>query len=193
MVGLQAACFPTPFPQDLLWKREHIERHLAAFPEGQLVCELDGQIVGSASSLVIPEARWQAHLSWEETTGGYFFDGHDPEGTTLFGADISVHPSFRGRGIGWALYRARFELVVELGLWRYGTACRIPGWREWAAGLNEGDSSQERYCEAVVKGETSDRTLSALLRYGLSFVGVVHGHMNDAESGDAAAVLEWAP
>ena len=28
VVALQRACFPPPFPEELLWKREHIERHL---------------------------------------------------------------------------------------------------------------------------------------------------------------------
>jgi hypothetical protein len=28
---------------------------------------------------------------------------------------------------------------------------------------------------------------------GLTFVGVVHGNMEDEESGDAAAILVWTP
>lgn len=191
VVGLQRSCFPHPFPESLLWRTEDIGRHIEVFPEGQFVALLDGQVVGSASSLVVPEDIWARHLDWEATTGGRTFANHDPGGSTLYGADISVHPDFRARGIGRALYEARFDLVRSMALDRFGTACRIPDWREWAVANKNGDKLI--YCRAVVRGRTKDRTLTPLLRYGLSFVRVVEGHMDDEESGDAAAVLEWTP
>lgn len=191
IVALQADCFPAPFPPELLWTPAQLERHLAVFPEGQFVALADGQVVGSASSLIVSEDVWQAHGTWEETTGGFFFEGHDPEGSTLYGADISVHPRYRGQGIAKALYGARFDLVKRLGLVRFGTACRIPDYLAWS---RENDTaSQEQYCEDVNAGLATDRTLTPLLRMGLSLVGVVHGHMEDEESGDAAAILEWTP
>lgn len=194
IVALQSACFPTPFPQELLWRPGHLARHLEVFPLGQFVFVLDGQVVGSASSLVVSEEVWCAHLSWEETTGGFFFAGHDPTGTTLYGADISVHPGFRGRGIARDLYKARFDLVRRLGLKRYGTTCRIPDYRAWATdGLRGRSPSQEAYCDAVVAGSEVDRVLTPLLRMGLHYVGVVYGNMEDEESGNAAAILEWTP
>jgi GNAT superfamily N-acetyltransferase len=193
IVALQSACFPPPFPQELLWRPEHLVRHLEAFPLGQFVFVADGQVVGSASSLLVSEEVWCAHLSWEETTGGFFFTGHDPSGTTLYGADISVHPSFRGRGIARSLYKARFDLVRRLGLKRYGTTCRIPGWREWSVLDPPSNPLQETYCRQVVLGHHNDRVLTPLLRMGLEYVGVVYGNMEDEESGDAAAILEWTP
>ena len=195
IVVLQQACFPPPFPQSLLWRAEHIERHLEVFPEGQLVAVTGDEVVGSASSLLILEQVWQAHQPWEQTTGGFFFEGHDPAGRTLYGADISVHPNWRGRGVGRELYRTRFEVVRRLRLTRFGTACRLPGWRAWAEARNAAGlpTSQEDYCEEVCLGEAVDSTMTPLLRYGLEYVGVAHGHMEDEESGDAAAILEWTP
>lgn len=188
-VALQRACFPPPFPADLLWQRGHLHVHLQVFPEGQLVAEEDGQVVGSATSLVVGEENWRGHRPWEETVGGHFLARHDPSGTTLYGVDISVHPDWRGKGIGRKLYEERFATVERLGLERYGTACRIPDFQ--LAHSFGGELTPEAYCELVVAGEAIDRTLTPLLRYGLRYLGVIHGYMEDAESGNAAALLEW--
>lgn len=189
VVGLQRSCFPPPFPEVLLWKPEHLEHHLAAFPEGQFVADSrTGEILGSASNLLLDEETWQRHADWEETVGGLSFRNHRSDGTTLFGADISVHPAARGQGIGRALYRARFEFVRRHRLVRFGTACRMPDFQQWASASG---GSPAGYARLVADGELQDRTLTPLLRCGLSFVGVVENHMDDPESGDAAAILEW--
>jgi ribosomal protein S18 acetylase RimI-like enzyme len=191
VAGLQRACFPAPFPEELLWQVEHLQRHLEVFPDGQFVAESpDGRIVASASALLISEDIWQAHRDWETTTGGFAFAGHDPGGTTLYGADISVHPGFRRHGIGRRLYRARFDIVRRRGLTRYGTACRIPGFAAWSKRTG-GD--QEAYVEAVVQGKVKDRTLTPLLRYGLQPRGIIRNYIEDEESADSAALLEWTP
>ena len=191
VIALQKACFPHPFPEENLWKPEHIKRHLEIFPEGQFVAfDFETQeVVASASSCRISEAMWQSHKGWEETLGGYFFDNFDPAGTTLYGADISVHPDFRNLGIGKKLYKARFNAVKNLTLIRYGTACRIPDFE--CTALQYPELSTRTYCEQVVEKIHSDRTLSPLLKMGLTFVGVISNYMIDKESGNAAAILEW--
>lgn len=186
VVALQEACFPDPFPADQRWQEWHLLAHLGRCPEFQLVALEGGQVVGSASSLVVSEAAWQAHLPWEEATGGWEFAAHDPAGTTLYGADISVHPEWRGRGVGWALYQARFALVRSLGLARFGTCCRLPGLR--ASGLGP-----EEYARSVAEGFRSDPTMTPLLRFGLRWTGIVRGYMDDPESLDCGALLEWTP
>jgi GNAT superfamily N-acetyltransferase len=187
-VALQQACFPAPFPEDLLWKAEHLQSHLERFSEGQFVAEADGNVIASASSLVISEENWHSHGNWEDTVGGPFLTRHDGGGTTLYGVDISVHPRWRGKGVGRALYQTRFGLARRLNLLRYGTACRLPGYADWAE--SNGGKTVDEYVAAVVAGRASDRTLSPLLSYGLSLVQVVHDYMEDAESGNAAAMLE---
>lgn len=189
-VALQRACFPPPFPEELLWTAEHLQRHLRIFPEGQFVAVAVDEVVASASALIVAESSWQAHQSWETTTGGHFFDAHDPEGSTLYGADISVHPEWRGRGIGRTLYQARFKAVRRLGLRRFGTACRIPDYRAWNMIHREGP---EAYARAVVAGQAADRTLTPLLKAGMTYLALIEDYMEDAESADCAALLEWTP
>lgn len=187
VVDLQRACFPPPFAEDHLWRVEHLEAHLARFPEGQFVAVAGERVVGSASAAIIPEPAWLMRQGWEETLGGFAFDHHDPDGTTLYGADISVSPEFQGRGVGRALYQARFGLVRALGLARYGTACRIPGFS------SSGLTCPATYVGEVVSGATADRTLTPLLSYGLRCVAVLRDYMHDPESGHCAALLEWTP
>lgn len=150
-----------------------------------------GRVIGSASAVLISESGWQAHADWDTTVGGPFFEAFEPSGTTLYAADISVDPEWRGRGVGRALYEARKALVRERGWARIGTACRIPDFAAWAAGRAAADVGD--YVDAVVAGAAVDRTLTPLLKMGMRCLGVLRDYMTDEESGDAAALLEWTP
>lgn len=188
-VALQRACFPAPFPEEFLWRTEHLFRHISVFPQGQFVAKEGAEVVGSASSCLISEMNWLSHRSWSETVGGPLIENHDPTGSTLYGLDVSVHPAWRSKGVGRALYMARFDLVRKQSLTRYGTACRLPGYLAWSATAEE--PSVEKYALEVVEGRIVDRTLTPLLRYGLRFVDVIHDYMEDEESANAAALLHW--
>lgn len=184
VVGLQAAAFPPPFPQEYHWDPESIVSHLEHFPEGQWVAVEGERVVGSCSNTIVTETRWQAHGSWIETVGDYMLRNFTGEGDTLYGMDITVHPDARRRGVGRAFYETRYAFCRERGLRRYGTGCRMPDYR--ASGV----PTVEEYAEAVVRGERTDRTLTPLLRYGLTFVTVVRDYMRDDESANAGALLE---
>ena len=184
VVALQQICFPEPFPLDQLWSADHLMHHLQIFPDGQFVAIENGLVVGSASAALITEEVWQAHRNWEGTLGSFYLEGHDPAGNTLYGADISVHPTARGKGVGRALYQARLDLVQELGLKRFGTACRLPGLK--ASGL-----SPEVYVFQVQANDRTDRTLTPLLRFGLHVLGVIADYMDDEESLNCAALLSY--
>lgn len=187
-VQLQKLAFPPPFSEDLHWSHEHLFRHIRIFPEGQFVAELGGSIVGSCSNAIVSEAGWQAHGSWGATMGGPFLRRHDRDGSTLYGLDITVHPDVRRTGVGRAFYAARYKLVEQLGLTRYGTGCRMPDYRTYKT--QNPLTDVQAYANKVVAGEVIDRTLTPLLRYGLEFIGVIENYMEDFESANAAALLE---
>lgn len=186
-VSLQAACFPHPFDPDLLWKADHLEAHIARFPEGQFAAVIGTQLVGTASSLIVTEETWGSHMDWQHTVGGHYLVNHTADGSTLYGVDISVDPAFRGRGVARQLYQARFDLVRSRNLTRFGTAVRMPDFAE------SGYPSPLEYANIVSAGMKMDRTLTPMLRMGLRLVGVIENYMEDAESGNAAALLEWTP
>jgi ribosomal protein S18 acetylase RimI-like enzyme len=194
VVALQRDCFPPPFDEDLLWKQIHLEQHLQIFPDGQLVAEHSEtqHIIGSASASLINEENWNKHKGWDETLGGFMFNTFDPKGTTLYGADISVHPSHRKQGVGKKLYEVRFAVVKKLNLLRYGTACRIPDYSNYNDKHHDSLTLND-YCLRVASLEYNDRTLTPLLKLGLTFLDVIEDYMDDQESGNAAALLEWRP
>lgn len=51
MIRLNRLCFPSTLEENIVWNVGQLNHHLKLFPEGQFVAELDGQIVGGASSL----------------------------------------------------------------------------------------------------------------------------------------------
>lgn len=189
-VELQRLAFPPPFDEDLLWRAEHLLKHTALFPLGQFAAvNEEGELMGTCSNTRITENIWTAHQNWDTTVGGPFLTTYDPSGSTLYGLDISVHPAFRRKGVGRALYKARFDLVCrEAGLVRYGTACRIPGYAPHRSTL-----TPEAYIQNVVQGTSSDPTLTPLLKMGLTYLETIADYMDDEESGNAAAMLEWRP
>jgi len=191
VVALQRFAFPPPFPEDQLWGADHLTRHIELFPEGQFVMVVDGLVVGSCSNTLISEERWQAHEDWSGLVGGPFLDAFDAKGSTLYGLDISVHPEYRRLGLGRRFYEARFQFVRERGLTRYGTGCRLPDYRAFADARPDVDV--HAYGALVHDGKATDRTLTPLLRYGLTFLEVVEDYMQDDESANAAALLEWRP
>lgn len=172
---------------EALFDEKHVLKHLQRFPDGQFVAVSEGRVVGSATNMLMSEERWSHHEPWEAAVGGLDISRHDPQGTVLFGVDISVAPDWRRRGVGRALYEARFGLVRSLGLGLYGTVCRLPGFG--ASGMEH----PADYALAVATEATEDRTMTPLLRLGMKYCGVVEGYMDDPESGDAGAVLEWRP
>lgn len=191
VVALQSLCFPPPFDPELLWQLHHLKGHRELFPTGQHVAVKGGTVIGSSTCMILSESNWQEHADWEATTGGHNLAKHDPQGTTLFGVDISVHPEFRGLGVGKALYQARFAVVQSCQLARFGTACRMPDFR--SASISFPGLTPEEYAQSVASGARRDRTLSPLLKMGVRLTGVIEGHMDDEESGHAAAILEWSP
>lgn len=188
-VGLQRDCFPAPFPSEQLWSEDHLRAHVSVFPEGQFIAVAGHMVIGSASNCIVPDAAWTAHSNWNDTVGGPFIESHDPQGSTLYGLDVSVHPNWRGKGVMREMYKARFELVSKMELKRYGTAVRIPGYDAYQV-RNPG-ASPEDYVRDVQLGTEADRTLTPMLRVGLRLTGVIRNYMEDQESHNAAAVLEW--
>ncbi|RYG32242.1 GNAT family N-acetyltransferase [bacterium] len=187
VVALQPLSFPPPFNPDYHWDAYHIERHLAIFPEGQFVAEDDGRVIASSSNTRIPAKRWPPTGSWSEVAGGPGMEGFDPNGEMLYGMDISVHPDYRGKGVGRAIYEARYDLIRRLGMAAYGTTIRLPDFSK------SGYTSPETYANDVAAGKIVDRTMTPLLKMGLTYLGVVENHMYDPESNDAAGILEWRP
>ncbi len=176
------------YPDSPAWSDAQLTSHLEVFPEGQLVVEADGEIVGMASSLIVLWDDYTIDTTWRAFTANGTFANHDPErGRTLYGAEIMVHPDWQGQGIGKALYLARQELCARLGLLRIRAGARLAGYHRFAATM-----SPEDYTEKVVSGEIADPTLTFQLGRGFEVLGVARDYLrHDPESFGHAAVIEW--
>ncbi len=189
VVELQRLAFPPPFSEDLHWDIGHLARHLKIFPRGQWIAKYNDSVVGSCSNTIITEQNWQAHESWFATAGGPELKHFSKSGSTLYGLDITVHPDVRRQGIGRAFYSRRFSWVRDNGRTRFGTGCRLPDYNYYCESVEQVSPSE--YAMKVVSNQLVDRTLTPLLRSGLRFIEVVENYMEDIESGNAAALLEW--
>lgn len=171
------------------WTSAQLESHRAVFPDGQFVVvrEDTSAVIGMSASLIVLWDDYQLDTAWRDFTDGGTFTNHDPQGHTLYGAEIMIHPDSQGKGAGTLLYGARAGLVERLGLWRIRAGARLRDYSQYAAKM-----SAEDYTAAVVRREIVDRTLTFQLRRGFSVLGVVSNYLrHDPESLGHAAVIEW--
>jgi predicted amidohydrolase/GNAT superfamily N-acetyltransferase len=203
LVKLNELTYPAVANEDVVWGERHLvshqrvfpvvwgDRHLVShqrvFPQGQLVAELDGQIVGAVASLLVdlgPDPL-RPH-TWPGITDSGYFTNHDPEADTLYGADVYVHPDARGQGVGAALYEARRALCRRLNKRRILAGGRLWGYSEQGAGL-----TPDEYAARVVSGDLRDQVLSFQLREGFVLRSVMPHYIHDARSKNFASLIEW--
>ncbi|MEM6314428.1 MAG: GNAT family N-acetyltransferase, partial [Planctomycetota bacterium] len=118
------------FPDMPTWTREQVESQIRIFPEGQICVVLDGQIVASASSLIVDFDQHEQWHDWQAVSDAGMIRNHKPDGDTLYGIEIMVHPEFRGLKLARRLYDARKNLVRQRNLKRIIIAGRLPGYGE---------------------------------------------------------------
>ena len=125
IVKLQEESFAELAKLGNIWHPEELKSHLNIFPEGQLVAEFEGKIVGSATSLIVHLNPNYADHTWTGITGNGMLTTHSPTGDTLYGADISTHPKIRHRGIGHKLYQGRKDIAMRMNLKRMVAGGRL--------------------------------------------------------------------
>ncbi|MGH9926856.1 MAG: GNAT family N-acetyltransferase [Nitrososphaeraceae archaeon] len=187
IVKLQQESFPILARYDNIWHPEELKSHLQTFPQGQLVVvEEDGEVVGSASTLIVTLNLEYAEHTWKGITSDGMFTDHNPNGDSLYGADISTHPKFRHEGIGSMLYGARKELVLRLGLRRMISGGRLFNYQDYADKM-----SAFEYANKVINGELHDPVLSFELDNGFKFIKMLPEYLDDIRSQNYVSFIEW--
>lgn len=170
-----------------IWKESNLRSHMRLFPQGQLVADIDGRVVGAVSSLIVNMGPDPLRLhTWNGITDNGFFYNHDPRGDTLYGADVYVHSAARGMGVGGALYDARRQLCKRLNLRRILAGGRLSNYHEYADLY-----PPEEYARRVEEGEVRDNVLSFQLREGFEVRGILPNYMEDPASCNYASLIEW--
>jgi ribosomal protein S18 acetylase RimI-like enzyme len=186
LIDIQRACFPPPFPEELWWSREQLGEHVARFPAGALCAEAGGRLIGSMTGLIVNMNDYGHQHSWETITDSGYIRNHNPAGDTLYVVDICVLPEYRKAGIGKWLMQSMYETVVHLGLARLLGGGRMPGYSAYADQV-----TPEAYVEHVLSGKRQDPVLTFLLRCGRMPVGVARNYLEDEQSRNCAAIMEW--
>jgi GNAT superfamily N-acetyltransferase len=187
LVELNRAAYPDLIEDGVVFEGSQFRAHIDRFPQGQLVAERDGVILGAMATLVLPPAIDAfAQHTWMGVTDNGTFERHDPSGDTLYLADIYVDQSAWGQGVGRVLYAALFDLCRALGLARVVAGGRLYDYGEVADHM-----SAKEYVARVIDGELRDRVLVSQLRAGFSVRGILTGYLHDWRCRHFATLLVW--
>lgn len=186
MIKIQQESFPPPFPEELWWNREQLSNHVQLFPEGALCVEVDGELAGSMTGVVVNFDPDEPDHTWEDITDYGYIRNHKPDGNTLYVVDIGVRPKYRKLGLGKWLMFSMYDVVIQLGLDRLLGGGRMPGYH-----LHAEKMSASEYLDAVVRGKLKDPVITFLLQSGRTPVRVVAEYLEDDESLNYAALMEW--
>ncbi|MEI7467041.1 MAG: GNAT family N-acetyltransferase [Chloroflexota bacterium] len=185
--ALQGVCFPN-VNKDALFTEAHIANHILLFPEGQFVAieRQSGKVVGMTAGLRTHGQLEQhrAHNYAHATSDGWFWN-HDPNGTYYYGADMSVHPDYRGKGIARKFYDVRKALCKRLGLKGQIIGGMIPGFVNYKQSMNV----YEYVCH-VIAGNIFDPTMTPQLRNGFVWRGMIPNYVSDPPSEGWATLME---
>ena len=183
ILEIQNLSFPGMDP----WEKEHLVSHLTIFPEGQLLAELDGEIIGSSSSLIINFDEYDDRHTWDDVTDEGYITNHNPDGYNMYGVEVMVHPEYRRMKVGQRLYEARKELARELNLKSIILGGRIPNYHKYAA-----EMSSREYVDSVSRHKIYDPVLTFQLMNDFTLMRVNPNYLpDDKASKKYATLMEW--
>jgi len=167
---------------------ELIQGQLASFPDGKIVAEYDGHIVGYCATFMIDEEAAFGPHTWSEITGGGYGSRHDPNGHWLYGMDVCVDPDYRRLRIGQRLYDARRRLCEQMELKGIVFGGRLPGY----AKRRKEFATPAEYLTAVESRQVRDQVASFQIRMGFEPQGILENYLSsDKQSMGFASKMVW--
>jgi predicted amidohydrolase/GNAT superfamily N-acetyltransferase len=181
VIRIQEACFPAI----TAWTEAEFRRQILAFPDGQIGVERDGELVAASSANRVDGDAFDEDHDFDEASGNGTLENFDPDGDTLYGLDIVVHPDHRGSKLSRRIYDARKRVANRLNLRRIVIAGRMPG-------LRDSGELPEEYLRAVIAKERMDSVVNAQRANGFVVRQIFRNYLpEDAESRGHAVFMEW--
>jgi GNAT superfamily N-acetyltransferase len=182
---LELIAFPHADPNDLL-SEEDLRVYAQTFPEGFFVA-LDGdRVVGQAGGIFLDFDFDHPQHSIAGITGEHQCGNHDPDGDWYYGTDMVVHPQYRRRGIGSALYRLRQDLVRE-----HNKRGIIAGGHMHNFAEHKEAMSAHEYVQRVAAREIYDATLTFQMDNGFELRGALENYLTDEATDNWSALIVW--
>ena len=173
--------------------RKMFESRIKTFPEGTLVAVVDGRVVGVIATEIV---NYNGNVkNWYKITdNGFITKTHNRGGDTLYGIDLSVHPSCQKRGIGRKLMESIGRLAIKYNLKQGVLGGRIPDYCKFASKIRAED-----YVKITNKKNPWDIPPDPELvfyrkeywKIGLRIVKVIPNYFKDPESLNYGVLLVW--
>jgi len=183
---LQRIVFPT-LDESELFSMAKYYKHLELFPEGQFVAVVHD---GSREIVVGATSTFRTHFDFAHIQHTYleaiahgWLTNHDSHGEWLYGADVSVHPNYRGLRIGRRLYDVRHRLARQLNLRGEIAGALMPNY------IHNTHLTIAQYALYVWQGKLHDPTLTMQIRNGFKPKGILYDHISDPRSRNAATLI----
>lgn len=169
------------------WYKETIDTLVADFPDGQIVIDDDGVLVGVALSLLVDYATFSNPHKYDDLIGHREIILNNPEGDALYGLDVLIDPDYRGHRLGRRLYDTRKELCRSMNLRAILAGGRIPNYHEHSDQLKPTE-----YIDQVARKEIHDPILSFQLANDFQVKRLMRKYLpEDEKSHGYATLLEW--
>ncbi len=173
--------------QNEMWEKEHLQRLIDLFPQGQIGVWVNDRLAGCALSIIVKGERFHKKHTYTDVIDNAKFGTHDPKGTILYGIDVFIDPAFRGLKLGRRLYDARKELAENLNMESILIGGRLPNYKDYADKL-----TPKEYIEKVKVSEIKDPVLAFQLSNDFHVKMVLKNYLPEDESSlENAALLEW--
>lgn len=176
-----------PDMQGSYWREETLKRLIKLFPEGQIAVTVNEKVVGCALSIIVDYGKFGDEHTYEQITGYYTFNTHDPKGDVLYGIEVFVHPDYRGKRLARRLYDTRKSLCEQLNLRGIVSGGRIPNYEKYAERL-----TPREYIEKVRDKEIYDPTLTFQFSNDFTVKKILRNYLpSDEASKGFATLLQW--
>ncbi len=138
---------------------------LAIYPQGQIVAELDGQIIGANIGRVLPYDVYIRPHTQEEIIDVARYVSDTISGDCAYGMDIFINPEYHNLKIGQQLIKIFIEATRIDNFKAMIGISRLSKYH-----LYQHEFSVEEYVQKVCNKELYDPALSFHLRYGANYV-----------------------
>jgi hypothetical protein len=168
--------------------REQLASRISIFPQGNIIAVLGDTIVAYVAFEYVDDIINHPNFTWAEITGnGMIASSHRPEGEYLYGINLSVHHSMRGRHLSLDLFLHVWANIILNNKRGTFLGSRIPYFRSYKK--RNPEASAEEYVKLKRNGHAYDPELRLYEKDGLKPVKILPGYFPDPPSLDYGVLV----